>query len=137
MKKFTLIFALVIGALGFARAGAYKIDEQKLMQTFENSHEVSFDEMYASDITALENTLIAKGDSKSRGGFLIRCFFCGGFALHRYYMDCTRGARMWALYFCVPIVGGVTACVDFFWVVFSDDALGKYEGSDKYIVWLD
>jgi hypothetical protein len=40
------------------------------------------------------------------------------------------------MYFCIPVVGGVTACVDFWWVVFKgDDALKKYKGSDKYMVW--
>jgi hypothetical protein len=130
-----LALFLALGVITFSKAGNYKMDEQLLAQTLKNSTEASFDEMYASDISAIEANF-AKGGGKSRGGYLLRNFFCGGIALHRYYMGTNKGA-MWALYFCVPVVGSVTACVDFWWVVFDGDAMSKYENNDKYIVWLD
>lgn len=137
MKKLALVLGLALG-IGFgAQANKYKMDETKLAQTFENSQEVTFSDMYSADINAADMTsLNLKGDSKTRGGYLLRSFFCGGIALHRYYMG-TGKKHMWALYFCVPVAGGVAACVDFWGAVFSKDFYKKYENNDKWFVWLD
>ena len=138
MKKLALVLGLALG-LGFgAQANKYKMDEVKLTQTFENSQEVSFNEMFASDLNVANATnLHPKTDgAKTRGGYLLRSFFCGGIALHRYYMG-TAKKHMWALYFCVPVAGGVAACVDFWGGVFNADFYKKYQNNDKWFVWLD
>jgi hypothetical protein len=138
MKKLALVLGLALG-LGFgAQANKYKMDEVKLTQTFENSQEVSFNEMFASDLNVANATnLNLKADgAKTRGGYLLRSFFCGGIALHRYYMG-TAKKHMWALYFFVPVAGGVAACVDFWGGVFNADFYKKYENNDKWFVWLD
>ncbi|MBA3681285.1 MAG: hypothetical protein H0W73_09000 [Bacteroidetes bacterium] len=139
MKKLTLVLGLALGISFGAQANKYKMDEIQLTQTFENSQEVTFNEMYAADFnTADVNNLnlSSKDGSKTRGGYLLRSFFCGAFAIHRYYMG-TGKKYMWALYFCVPVAGGVAACVDFWGAVFSKDFYKKFENNDKWFVWLD
>jgi hypothetical protein len=138
MKKLTLIIALAIGSLSMTANDSFRMDESKLNQAFAQSIEVSFDEMYASNLPMVENDMFkssADGE-KTRGGFLLRAFFCGSFAIHRYYMGTTRGG-MWAMYCCIPVVGGINGFVDFWWAVFESDAYTKYANNDKYIVWLD
>ena len=138
MKKVIFIFAL---ALGFnlatkADGGKYKIDEQKIDKVFSQSQEVNFE---ANELTALSlaGTKMNSGDGdKTRGGYLLRAFFCGSFALHRSYMG-TGGKAMWWFYLCVPVVGGFDACVDFWWVIFSGDALDKYRDNSAFFVWAD
>lgn len=139
MKKIALILGLVLG-IGFsAQANRYKMDEIQLTQTFENSQEVTFNEMYSADFnTADVNSLnlSSKDGSTTRGGYLIRSFFCGGIALHRYYMG-TGKKLMWMLYCFVPVFGGVAACVDFWGAVFVADFYKRYENNDRWFVWLD
>jgi hypothetical protein len=138
MKKLTLILALALGSVTLAHADKYKMDEQQLEQTFATSTEVSFDDMVASDmsIVDLSSIKMAASGSKTRGGYLLRSFFCGSFAIHRYYMGTTK-KHMWALYFCVPVAGGVAACVDFWGAVFVADFYKKFENNDKWFVWID
>jgi len=136
MKKLVLALGLSLG-FGFgAQANKYKMNEVELTQTFEKSKEVTFNEMYAADFNTTVIDLNLKGDGeKTRGGFLLRTFFCGSIALHRYYMG-TGKKHMWALYFCVPIAGGLAACVDFWGAVFSKDFYKKFENNDKWFVWM-
>jgi hypothetical protein len=137
MKRLTLMIALAVGSVFSANANSYKLDEAQLEQNFAQATEVSFDQMFASGIELQGADYVAMAaESKTRGGFLVRAFFCGGIALHRYYMGTSRGG-MWAMYFCIPVVGGVNACVDFWWSVFDGTAYQKYANNDKYIVWLD
>jgi hypothetical protein len=138
MKKLTLILALALGSVTLAHADKYKMDEQQLEQAFATSTEVSFDEMVAADMSVvdLSSTKMAASGSKTRGGYLLRSFFCGGIALHRYYMGTTKG-YMWALYCLVPVAGGLAGCVDFWGAVFVADFYKKYENNDKWFVWLD
>jgi TM2 domain-containing membrane protein YozV len=75
-----------------------------------------------------------KGD-KTVIGYLVRAFFCGEFALHRYYMG-TGGKALFWYYFCIPVVGGVAGFVDFWWVVFKgEEAMNKYADNPKFLVW--
>ncbi len=139
MKKLALVLGLALGISFGAQANKYKMDEVQLTQTFEKSQEVSFNEMYAANFDATnvtEMTMMKGSGSKTRGGYLVRSFFCGSIALHRYYMG-TGKKYMWALYFCVPVAGGVAACVDFWGAVFVGDFYKKYENNDKWFVWLD
>jgi hypothetical protein len=137
MKKLVLILGLALGVSFGAQANKYKMDEVQVNQTFEKSQEISFNEMYESTISATDlATLKLKGGETTRGGFLLRSFFCGFIALHRYYMG-TDKKYMWALYFCVPIAGSVANCVDFWGSVFNSDFYKKYENNDKWFVWLD
>jgi hypothetical protein len=99
-----------------------------------NSTEISFEQKMNADFGTMNLNLKAS-DTKTRAGYLVRAFFCGSIALHRYYMGTNKKA-MWAMYFCIPVVGMVDVFVDFWWVVFDKDAMNKYANNDKYIVWL-
>lgn len=140
MKKLLAIVCLGLGLSFSANANKYKMSDAQIESTFSTSQEVSFDEMYAgASVNAgdvISGTNMSKGGEKTRGGYLLRSFFCGGIALHRYYMG-TGKKHMWALYFCVPVAGGVAACVDFWGAVFDADFYKKYENNDKWFVWLD
>ena len=137
MKKITIALFLATFILFIAKpvaASEFKVDESSLDALFEQSKDVSA--TYTTDFITLSGTsseLDAQG-GKTVGGYLVRCFFCGGIALHRSYMG---GEGLWWKYFCIPIAGQVAALVDFWWVVIAgDDALKKYSGNDAFFVWL-
>lgn len=142
MKKLiiTLSLAFIASLPSFcvASEGSYKLDEQQLDEMFSQSQEITYEQMMATELAALnlsmENNIVAGGGAQTRGGYLVRAFFCGGIALHRSYMG-TGGKSMWWFYLCVPIVGGFDACVDFWWVVFKSEALDKYKDNSKFFVW--
>jgi TM2 domain-containing membrane protein YozV len=136
MKKllFSLAFFTCLFATNLASASTYKVDEAAVDQLFSASDDVTFtasEEAYA----LMNPSTQAVTKDKTVGGYLLRAFFCGEFALHRYYMG-TGGKKLFWYYFCIPVVGGVTACVDFWWVVFKgSDAMNKYADNSKFIVW--
>jgi hypothetical protein len=139
MRKLTMMFLLALGSFAYTSASNnYRMDEAALEKAFDAGIEVGFEELYSASSLADASLFSTAGGSgeKTRGGYLVRAFFCGGIALHRYYMGTSRGG-MWAMYLCIPVVGGVTACVDFWGAVFSSDFYTKYANNDKYIVWLD
>ncbi len=133
MKKFFLILAAVAG-LSFSQQSfaSYRVDENAIEQQLAGAEDVSLSA--SEEASALmSNSQIS--EEKTVGGFLIRAYFCGGFALHRYYMG-TGGASLFWYYFCIPVVGGGTACIDFWYVVFKGkEALNKYADNAKFWVW--
>ena len=138
MKK--LLFALgffAISSFVFAGTENYKVNDAAIDQLFAQSQDISSsmaDEMTMASMNQHVAAPAVKG-GQSVGGYLIRCFFCGGIALHRHYMGGDWG-KLWWKYLCVPVVGGVAACGDFWWVVFKgNSALSKYKGNDKWFVW--
>jgi|ERR1035437_1572321 hypothetical protein len=142
MKKIILSVALAAGLFFTSNASEsnYILDEQAVDQQISQATEVSFDNAVADfsvfNSQALSSSIAIKGGggSQTKSGYLIRAFFCGSFALHRSYMG-TGGKSLWWFYLCVPGVGGVDACVDFWWVIFKSDALNKYKDNSKFFVW--
>jgi hypothetical protein len=137
MKKLLLIPAFMVCLLTSSFASNYKVDEANVDQLFASSEDVTLtaaDEAYSLMNTT--SSIKAEGE-KTVGGFLVRAFFCGGFALHRYYMG-TDGKQLFWYYFCIPVMGGVAGCVDFWWVVFKGkEAMDKYTNNGKFLVWAD
>jgi len=137
MKKLLITGAAIVCVFANVNASKFKIDESALNQLLSQSTEITVQELNSQFLRqSLEMNATFALPEKTRGGYLIRAFFCGGIALHRYYMG-TNNKWMWALYFCIPVVGNVTACVDFWGAVFNPDFYKKYANNDKYIVWLD
>jgi hypothetical protein len=140
MKKVVFYLIVLVGLPGVISASRFKISDAELNKVVLQSKEVSSQELSASlmkDISAFSMVKAGGGSGeKKRGGFLLRSFFCGFIALHRYYMG-TNNKFMWAMYFCIPVVGEITNCVDFWGSVFNAEMYKKYENNDKYIVWLD
>jgi hypothetical protein len=122
-----------------ASASKFKISDAELYKFILQSKEVSSEEfcnILEKNINAFAFVKAKDSGNKTQGGFLIRSFFCGCIALHRYYMGTTNNC-MWALYCCIPVVGPLNNLVDFWASVFISDFYKKYENNDKYIVWLD
>ncbi len=138
MKKVILSLSVALGLSQAVHAAKYKVDEASLDKLVAQSTEVSAEYLNTQMNNQFNgvNFMIATPGEKTRGGYLLRAFFCGAIALHRYYMG-TNEKWMWALYFCIPVVGRVTACVDFWGAVFNSEFYKKYENNDKYIVWLN
>lgn len=137
MKKLILsVGATLILVTSVNATSRFQIDEKKLESLIVQSSEMSVQEIEQSFQNTIEYKHAALNPEQTRGGYLLRAFFCGGIALHRYYMG-TNQKWMWAMYFCIPVVGGVTSCVDFWGAVFDKDFYLKYKNNDKYIVWLD
>jgi hypothetical protein len=142
MKKILLTLGLAVGLFFTSSASEsnYVMDEQSVDQLMDQATEVSFDNA-VTDIISLDAqsnqlmTSLKGGGSQTVGGYLVRAFFCGGIALHRYYMG-TGGKSLWWFYLCVPVVGGADACVDFWWVVFKgSEAMNRYKDNPKFFVW--
>ena len=134
MKKVIFILAVIIGISAESFAGnPYKVDANKVNKAFENASEIKINSV---DVTNINNTTYNSlaAEEQTKVGYLVRAFFCGGIALHRQYMG-SDWSKLWWKYFCIPVVGGVTACIDFWWVIFEEDAFAKYKGNDAYMVW--
>lgn len=135
MKK--LFFSLfAIGLLTFSQVSAstYKVNESALSAAFAQADDVSITAAAEAFQLMYPDQAKVAGD-KTVGGFLLRAYFCGGFALHRYYMG-TGGTPFFWYYFCIPVVGGLTACIDFWYVVFKGkEGLDKFADNPKFWVW--
>lgn len=133
MKKILVcLFAAATSAYSFAGTNDYVIDDAAVEAAFNQAEDITLSS--ASTISFTGASYLAQ-DEKSVGGFLLRSFFCGFIALHRSYMG-TGGETMWWKYFCIPVVGGFTNCIDFWWVVFKgQEALSKYKDNPKFMVW--
>ena len=139
MKK--LLFALsflAISSFSFASTGAkYRVNDADVDQLFSASKDISAsatDEMVLIN-TGDSKTMTSAGGDQGIGGFLIRTFFCGFIWLHRSYM----GGSGLGWKYCVGSIflASIPQAVDFWWVLLSgNDALSKYKGTDKFIVWL-
>jgi hypothetical protein len=138
MKKLVIISGLLFAFTGSSFASGYKLDEASVDNLFATANDVTLTAaVEAQDLSNAFGTSSVTADAKTVGGFLVRAFFCGGFALHRSYMG-TGGKTLFWHYFCIPVVGGVTACVDFWWVVFKgEDAMNKFANNSKFMVWND
>ncbi|GAB4452537.1 MAG: hypothetical protein OHK0036_14260 [Bacteroidia bacterium] len=137
MKKLIFSVALATGlTAGINAKSNFQLDEKKLAAIEMQCVQVGADEIdgYLGEISGSASLKYAP--EQTRGGYLLRAFFCGSIALHRYYMG-TNKKGMWAMYLCIPVVGGVNACVDFWGAVFDKDFYLKYKNNDKYIVWMD
>jgi TM2 domain-containing membrane protein YozV len=134
MKKIILILAAVAGITFSQNSFAsYYADETSIDLQLAVAEDVSISAF--QEATAMLSAPQAVAGDKTVGGFLIRAYFCGGFALHRYYMG-TGGKALFWYYFCIPVVGSFTACVDFWYVVFKGkEALNKYADNSKFWVW--
>lgn len=137
MKKllFSMAFLACLFATNLASASNYKVDEATVDQLFSASDDVTFtasEEAYA--MMNPSSQAVTKG-GKTVGGYLIRAFFCGSFALHRSYMG-TGGKSLFWHYFCTAGGLGVITTVDFCWVLFKgSDAMNKYSDNSKWVVW--
>ena len=137
MKKLLFILGFfAVSSFAFAGTEKYKVNDAALDQLFAQSNDISMsvaDEMTMAGIN--QPTVQAAAGGQTVGGYLIRCFFCGGLALHRKYMGSDWGSLWWK-YFCIPVAGGVAACGDFWWIVFTGNKnLSKYKGNDDWFVW--
>ena len=130
MKKLVLALAFLVGAAGASFASNYKLDEAAIDAAFEASTVITFE----SATEAASFTAAADGET-TKVGYLLRSYFCGFVGLHRSYMG-TGGATLWWKYLCIPVVGSVVNCVDFWGVVFKgDEQLARYKDNPNYIVW--
>jgi hypothetical protein len=135
MKKIYLLIGFVV-TIGLSKANAesFTLDNAKIDNLFALSQDVTSQTLVEANALSASNLNSAVG-GQTVGGYLVRAFFCGSIALHRYYMG--GSGPLWAMYLCIPVVGGVDGCVDFWWVLFNNDNLSKYRNSSKYIVWMD
>lgn len=130
MKKLLLVFSLVVMTAGLSFGSNYKLNDEAVDNLFAQADDVSL----VADAAEFSMPALAE---PTKTGYLIRAFFCGSFGLHRSYMG-TGGKTLWYYYLCIPVAGGVVACVDFWYVVIKgDEALSKYKDNPKWVVWND
>ena len=135
MKKLSALLSIVCltASMTFA-ANSYKIDDAVIDQMYAQSEDVTltFTDQFSSLNMINSVNFAALPEGKTVGGFLLRAFFCSGFALHRSYMG-TGDKSVFFYYFCLGIVP--VGFIDFWWVVFKgEEALNKYADNPKWIV---
>jgi len=132
MKKLVLTVACVVGVFAsqMAFANPYKLDENAVEKTFTAASEITLEQMSVETMTDVNsNTLAPKGDV-TLGGFLVRNFFCGTFAVHRSY----AGTKGLAFKYCITL--GIIGAVDFWYTVFTgQEALDNFTGNPNFICW--
>jgi hypothetical protein len=133
MKKILLSLAVLVGLSFAASANSYKLNNNHIEATYAAATDVttilSNDAANLMGASSTEALALTRGGSYTKGGFLVRAFFCGIFSMHRTYM----GGKFQILY-CIPGIWIVPA-IDFWYVLLSgDDALSKYSGNDKFWV---
>ena len=137
MKKTILsfLFSLFVASWSYAGVEEYSVQSNEIDALFASSEDITASLANQTDLQSISAATQVSDDDKSVGGFLIRSFFCGGIALHRYYMG-TNGKSMWWKYLCIPFAGAIANCGDFFWVLFEGEkALNKYKNNGAYFVW--
>ena len=138
MKKTILTFFISILFASWSVAGTenYSLQNAQVDAIFANSEDITLSLSNELGINSISNSAEMVESGKSVGGFLLRSFFCGSIALHRYYMG-TSGESMWWKYLCIPIAGGLANCGDFFGVLFKgQDQLNKYSNNGEFFVWM-
>lgn len=139
MKKiFSLMLAAVL-SLG-VMAESYELNDNNIETLIASAADVTESELVSfeeASLGGMNMMNVAVAGKQTMGGYLLRSFFCGGLALHRYYMG-TTGAKMFFMYFCIPVVSNVAVCLDFWLVVFKGETqMKKYKNNDKYLVWAN
>ena len=136
MKKVLILLLAFLPASLVVNASNYRINENEIEQLFAQSEEITLTQFNLQNLSGMGLLNVAPPDgATTKGGYLVRAFFCGQFGLHRSYMG-TGNKTLWYYYFCIPVYGGIVACGDFWWVVFKGDAaLSKYKGNSKFNVW--
>jgi hypothetical protein len=138
MKKL-LSIALVLAGLSMSnttKASSYVLDEIAVTTTINNATEESLESFTSVSNSESNNftsaTAVVKGD-QSKGVFLVAAFFCGGFAIHRFYMGVNgKGGIIFLSNFCLF---GVPALIDFIYVLIDDSNFSKYDNSSEIFVW--
>ena len=107
----------------------YILDDQVINSTFENAEDIT------SKIIPFSNsfTTISNAPNITKGGYLLRAFFCSTFAIHRSYMG-TGGKNLFWIYFCTGGGCGIVSLVDFWAVLFGSDYM-KLRDNPKFWGW--
>lgn len=133
-RMLTFLAAVLVTGASFA-GNPYKMDDQQLDNMFNQATEVAFNVEALDAMNVTSDQLQMLEGEQTVLGYLLRAYFCGFVALHRSYMG-TGGETLWWKYMCIPVVGGVVGCVDFWWVVFKgEEAMEKYRDNGAYMVW--
>ena len=112
MKKLFLLFSAIVITASLALANNdYKINDATIDNMFANAEEINVSAIDVYQWGGIPSAAAVQGSGTTKGGFLVRAFLCGSFALHRSYMG-TGGKSLWYMY-----CWNEVACVDFFcWV---------------------
>ncbi len=132
MKKLLITFACIAGlfASQVAMANPYKLDESAVNQKFAAATEISLDQMSVETMTDVNSNVLAPNGDVTMGGFLLRNFFCGTFAVHRSY----AGTKGLAFKYCITL--GIVGSIDFWYTVFvGQSALDNFTGNPNFVCW--
>jgi hypothetical protein len=135
MKKLVLAIALIVGAASFTFASSYNLNETAIDAAFDASEDVT---MQSNVLTESVTNAAAADGEITKGGFLVRAYFCGFVGMHRAYMG--NGGKKVGLYYCLTSIVGVgntIAFIDFLMVLIKgDEMMDKFKDNSKFIVWL-
>ncbi|MEZ4722997.1 MAG: hypothetical protein R2813_14070 [Flavobacteriales bacterium] len=137
MKEITLFLCLAFGLMLNSSASSYHLNESAIDRSFSESQDVSH--LLALDISS--HGPLPDG-TVTKGGYLVRAFFCGWTGMHRKYIG-TGGEKL-GWYYCLStclgmftVVGSVPVIVDFWGVIFSESLWEKYQDNPKFLPWLE
>ena len=130
MKKLLITFTCIMGlfAAQVANANPYKLDDTAVEKTFASASEITANEMALENLNL--NTTASPSDDVTLGGFLVRNFFCGTFAVHRSY----AGTKGLAFKYCITL--GIVGTIDFWYTVFTgQEGLDNFTGNPNFVCW--
>jgi hypothetical protein len=143
MKKLFLMMSLLAGSYFTAHASEFKLDDENIENMISSAAEYTAADLQSdiSMISAEPNNgnsfAILKSGGKSESGYFIRWFFCGGIALHRYYMGAGDAKNyIWALYLCVPIASWVAWVGDLIYPLVDNGGIDNYANNSKWFVFF-
>lgn len=135
MKKLVLALALVIGATGASFASNYELNNSAIDAAFAASEDITMQSSVLNE--SISSAAVADGEV-TKGGFLVRAYFCGFVGMHRAYVG--NGGKKVGLYYCLSSIVGVgytIAWIDFVMVLIKgDEMLAKFKDNPKFIVWI-
>ncbi|MGD1847373.1 MAG: TM2 domain-containing protein [Salibacteraceae bacterium] len=135
MKKFLLLFSVVLLGASVTMANPYKVDDASIEAAFEQATEVSI-----LNVTDANNTLapvnVTQTSAASAGGALIRCWFLGSLGWHRAYLN---GEGFLFSKYCWTCGGlGILTTIDWWLLIFKligDGDVSQYENNDGWFMW--
>lgn len=144
MKKFTLVFAIILGFAVGANASSFKLNQDKFEAAFEQSEDLT-NQLFVSSGSALAETFASSASEDSMDKQTLAAIICVVeyftgvgilIPIHRIILGCDgQTVKVVALY-CITLGGlGWLPLIDAIFL-FMDDTKSKYIENGKFLMFL-
>jgi len=136
MKKFLIIFALVLGITSVsAKASAsYKINDTEIETLFNQAEVGTTSIMFDGFAEASTNATLTTLTEKNALAALVIDFFLGGLGIHRFYLGTKTMTGLGYILTCGGIFG-LVPLVDLIVIAINFDDISSYVDNPKFFMW--